>query len=535
MGTRLIVGADAGTHEASTRPALEVLSLTKRFGATTALDAVTLSIAPGEIHALLGHNGSGKSTLVKVLAGYHEPDEGEVRVDGEPVAYPVTQLEMIRRGVAFLHQDIGLVPTASVLDNVRIGRFRTGLGGRIRWRHERDALAGRLREFGLDVDPTDPVSILSPAQRTVVGLIRALQDLESRDGGLLVLDEATASLPVREVDELLTAVRSITARGISVLLVTHHLSEPIALADRVSVLRDGRLVETTSIAEQTEASLARMVIGADRPVLARRTSSAGTDVTLRVTGLTAPSVKNVSFDVHVGEIVGLTGLSGSGHDAVPYLIYGRDRPSAGGARVGEVARRTGSPAASRQAGLALVSGDRATAGGVISATVAENVSAPVLKSLSGVAGWVHVRRERGVVTDVLRRFDVRPALPSASFGTLSGGNQQKALIGRWMVEPPAVLLLDEPTSGVDIGAVDSIVGALGQYAEAGGSVVVSSTQYEDLARIADRVLVFVDGRVERELLGEDITPHAMLAMSYGTEREADALFAGVGIEDEEKA
>lgn len=495
-----------------------VRSLTKRFGATLALENVDLEIAPGEVHALLGHNGSGKSTLVKLLAGYHEPDGGSVVIEGIPMSYPVSQLQLAERGVTFVHQDIGLVPTASILDNVRIGRFATGFGGQIRWGQERTRLAEKLREFGVEADPFEPLSTLSASQRTIVGLLRALQDLEGREGGLLVLDEATAALPNREVEELLTAVREIARRGISVLLVTHHLNEPIALADRVSVLRDGRLVATVDIAGQTEASLAEMVLGAERHAAVVRTGSPTTDTALVVTSLEGPLVDGVSFTLHQGEILGLTGLSGSGHDAVPYLIYGRDATTGGQISVAGRAAKLGSPAAARRAGIALVSGDRARAGGVLPASVAENVSAPVMRSLSGIAGLIRPARERSMVTDILRRFAVKPGLPDVPFSSLSGGNQQKALVGRWMSEPPAILLLDEPTSGVDIGAVDSILETLADYAKDGGAVVVSSTQYDDLARIADRVLVFRDGRIVEELSGVDLTAHRMLTGVYGADR-----------------
>lgn len=435
-------------------------------------------------------------------------------LDGTPVNYPVSQLQLAERGVTFLHQDIGLVPTASILDNVRIGRFETAFGGRIRFRRERERLAEQLRAFGVDADPSGPVNRLSASERTIVGLARALQDLDGRSGGLLVLDEATASLPAREVDKLLTAVRHIAERGISVLLVTHHLNEPIALADRVSVLRDGRLIATVDVQGQTEATLAEMVIGKQRHIASARTSTVTDKPAIEVLGLSGGDLLDATFTVNAGEIVALTGLSGSGHDAVPYLVYGRDRPRSGSAnaRGRSVAS---SPASSRRAGLALVSGDRARAGGVLQASVAENVAAPVLRSLTGPIGVIRQRQERSVVSGLLSRFNVRPGRPDLPFGALSGGNQQKALVGRWMAEPPAVLLLDEPTAGVDIGAVDAIIQTLGDFAASGGAVVVASAQYDDLARLADRVLVFVDGVVADELTGDDITPHRMLAASYG--------------------
>ncbi|THG29296.1 sugar ABC transporter ATP-binding protein [Naasia lichenicola] len=495
---------------------LEVTGLTKRFGATTALSDVSLHVRHGEVHALLGHNGSGKSTLVKILSGYHRPDAGSISFKGQPVQLPVSSAHLAESGIAFLHQDIGLVPSASVLENVRIGRFETGVGRRIKWKAERERLREQLRSFDLKVEPDDPVNRLSASQRTIVGLLRALHNLEGHTGGLLVLDEATAALPAHETEELLAAVREIATRGISVLLITHHLNEPLILADRVSILRDGKLVMTGDVAGRTERDLAEMVIGRERraPISRPPTTTKHGDV-LVAQGLSGRILRDVSLSVGRGEILGLTGLSGSGHDEVPYALYGMSPLTAGtvsveGERVGAL-----NPPQSIRRGLALVSGDRAVAGGVPAATVSENLSAPSLGSLTGPARWILRAKEHTLVGSLIERFNIKPGIPGVAFSTMSGGNQQKALIGRWMASPPKVLLLDEATSGVDIGAVDEIVDTLGTFASGGGAVILASTQYEDLARLADRVLVFRDGRVSHQFRGDEITAHELLAASYG--------------------
>jgi len=495
--------------------ALEVVELTKRFGRTTALDAVSLTVAAAEIHALLGHNGSGKSTLVKLLSGYHHPDGGTIRFAGRELRHPVSQATFRELGVGFVHQDIGLVPAATVTENLLIGRFTTGAFGQIRWRADRIRLKQLLASFELDIDPDAQVGSLTATQRTLIGLLRAFQDIDGRASGLLVLDEVTASLPAEELDKVFAAVRAIRQRGIAVLLVTHHLNEPLLLADRVSALRDGRLVASVAVGDQTERDLAEMVLGEERRIGANRPSRpAPGDVVLKVGSVTGAIVDDVSLTVRRGEVVGLTGLAGSGHDELPYLLYGSRKAVVAQLTLAGGPLRRLSPNLSRGAGMALVSGDRAKAGGVLPATLAENLSAPVLNSLRGPLLNISARKERPLVSDLVRRFDIRPGEPSMVFSALSGGNQQKALLGRWMAQPPALLLLDEPTSGVDIGAVDSIVATLDAYVRDGGAIVIASTQYEDLSRIADRVLVFARGRIVDELSGDRVNPHELLTKSY---------------------
>lgn len=500
-------------------PALELRGVSKRFGSTLALDDVNLDLTYGSIRALLGHNGSGKSTLVKILAGYHEPDSGVVRHNGEPLAYPISQLDLANRGITFLHQDIGLVESASVLDNVYIGRYKTNALGQIKKAPARRHVRELVRELGASFSPDAVVGGLSASERTIVGLARAMHDLEEHTQGVLVLDEATASLPAREVDELLSAVRSVAARGIAVLLVTHHLNEPVALADEVTVLRDGRVVADRPVEGLDERALAELVIGNSRTEGARRATTSRPGVRAEVRALTRERVlRPTDFAIAPGEIVGLTGLSGSGHDTVAEMLFGLRR-STGGTLVvngAEVAKR---PAAARRAGVALVSGDRARFGGVIAASLSENVGTPNMSLFTGRGHRIDRGRERAIVGSVIERFDVRPGRPSAPFASLSGGNQQKALLGRFLIDPPQLLLLDEPTSGVDIGAVDAIIDTLSEYAAQGGAVIIASTQYEDLARLADRVLVFVDGRIGAELTGQQINPHQMLLASYGENSE----------------
>jgi ribose transport system ATP-binding protein len=501
----------AGTNT----PALEVDQLTKRFGRTVALDAVTLSVGQAEIHALLGHNGSGKSTLVKLLSGYHQPDSGTIRFSGTQLEHPITKDRLLELGVGFVHQDIGLVPGASVTENLLISRFTTGMLGNIRWQSDRRRIRGLLQSFGLNFDPETQVGRLSAAQRTLVGLVRAFQDLEGHQNGLLVLDEVTASLPAQELERVFEAIREIRARGTAVLIVTHHLNEPLLLADRVSALRDGKLVASEQIDGQSERDLAEMVTGEQRHEVTRKHRPAPGEVMLKVSSVSGKVANNISFQVRRGEILGITGLEGSGHDEIPYLLYGAHGGTADFVIDGHQITKP-RPDICQQQRIAMVSGDRSTSGGVLPATLAENLSAPViaLKQSSGMGP--RTADEKSLVSGLIERFDIKPTEPSLVFSALSGGNQQKALLGRWMAQPPKLLLLHEPTAGVDIGAVDSILTTLEEYVSQGGAILLSSTQYEDLSRVADRVLVFSQGQVLEEVTGNDITPHNLLTKSYAS-------------------
>lgn len=500
--------------QAPLAPALEVIEVSKRFGRTTALERVSLTVPAGEIHCLLGHNGSGKSTLAKVISGYHAADEGTVRFGGVEPHYPVSQATFRELGVGFVHQDIGLVGTGSVLENMLIGRFSTGAVGQIRWKQDRIRVRELLTSFELDVDLNAEVGMLSAAQRTMIGVLRAFQDIQGRVSGLLILDEVTAALPAEELTKVLNMIREIKTRGIAVLMVTHHLNEPLLLADHVWALRDGRLVASEAIDGQTESDLAAMVLGEQRRATVRRpTRPPAEEVVLEVRRARGHAAAEVAFTVRRGEVVGLTGLNGSGHDEVPDLLYGNVKGDVELVIDGKMERRP-SPPRSLAHGMAMVSGDRATAGGVLPATLGENLTMPVLRTLTSSLRTISPRREKPLVRELISQFGIRPAEPSLVFSALSGGNQQKALLGRWMANPPKLMLLANPTSGIDIGAVDMLLEALERYVQDGGAIVVASSQYEDLTRLAHRVLIFRNGLIAEELDGDRVSPQEMLTRSY---------------------
>lgn len=506
------------------RPLLAAHSLSKSFGSTRALDRVSLDVERGEVHALLGQNGSGKSTLIKILAGYFAPDAGSVAVGGEDVGLPLSPSELSRLGLSFVHQDLGLVDSMSVLDNLRLGRYETGFAQRIRWRSERLRARGLLARFDVSVDPDMPAGRLPQATKAVVAVLRALQDFEwLEDAGLLVLDEPTAALPRHEVEILFRVIRRIREGGASVLFVTHRLQEVLEIADRVTVVRDGRRIDTLPTAGLDERTLIRLIVGRDVETLAAEHGPlADGQPLLAVRGLSGSVVENVSFAARKGEILGLTGLLGAGHDEVPYLLFGARAARAGEIElVGRPVERA-SPHTMKEAGMGFLPADRQRLAGVPQATLRENVTLPTLERYCGPMRWIRRRREYRDVAALLERLQVHPPAPDRLLRTLSGGNQQKALLGRWLHADPHVLLLHEPTQGVDVASRQAIFATLRAAAETGMSVLYSSAEHEDLAQVCDRVIIFHEGRIVRELSGAALEPNVIADACYHVEPAARA-------------
>ena len=496
---------------------LSVDALAKSFGGTDALRGVSLEVRAGEVHGLVGQNGSGKSTLVKILSGYYVPDAGSVRLGGQPAKLPMTLKELRRRGIEFVHQDLGLVATMSILENLRVGRFATGAVGRIRWRNERARARELLRRFDVDADPDLPVERLSQAERAIVALMRALHDLEQQEGaGLLVLDEPTAALPAHEVHRLFDAIRRVRDAGSGVLIVTHNLDEVFEITDRVSVLRDGALVAVRPTAELGERQLIELIVGRKLDGMHAHKPRAASDTALEVVGLSGRVVDSASFSARRGEVLGLTGLVGAGHDEVPYLVYGAVEGAGGQIRLDGAVLDEPTPPRSQERGVMLLPADRQAQAAVPAASVKENVTLPSLASFRGRLARLDHRRERTAVQALLERFEVQPAQPDRPMFTLSGGNQQKALLARCLSMRPRVLLLHEPTQGVDVGSRRGIFEILRGAARDGAAVVYSSVEYAELANICDRVFVFSRGRVVAELEGAALTKEAIVAHCYQT-------------------
>jgi ribose transport system ATP-binding protein len=503
------------------QPRLALRNLSKSFGGTRALRGVDLNVLPGEVHGLLGENGSGKSTLIKVLAGFHEPDEGELEIDGEPVRLPLAPGQFRGLGLAFVHQQLGLVESLSVLENLRVAEIVSSRARlRISWRRERTRARETFARYGLRLNPAAKVGDLKPVERALLAIVRAIEEIRAvgRGHGVLILDEPTVFLPKEGIERLFALVREAAAAGASILFVSHDLDEVREITDRVTVLRDGAVVGTVVTRETSEAAFVEMIVGRRLAALAdvAHADLSEQRVGVFVDGLTGASVDDVSFQMHEGEVVGLTGLIGSGFDEVPYLLFGA-RPAAAGrltldSRTHELARLT--PPAAIDAGIALIPADRPNDGSIGSLPVDENVALPVLDRYFNRV-ILDRRRMRRATGALMREFDVRPPDPALPYGALSGGNQQKALLAKWFQTNPRLLLLDEPTQGVDVGARLQIFELIRATArERGVNVLCASSDYEQLASLCDRVIVFGRGRVWRQLVGPEITKDRIVEQSY---------------------
>jgi ribose transport system ATP-binding protein len=507
-------------------PVVALRHASRAFGGARALDDVTLEIRPGEVHGLLGENGSGKSTLIKILAGYHEPEPGAVmEANGRRVALPLEPGRFRELGLSFVHQDLSLIPDLTVVENLLIGTISGGGNGwRISWARERARARDTLGRYGLDIDPAAPMTRLDGTERAMVAIVRAVEEIRGTLAGrgdargVLVLDEPTVFLPREGVERLFAVIREIVARDASVLFVSHDLDEIRAITDRVTVLRDGRLQGTVETATATEAELVELIIGQRLSKFVPQPHDVrDADVHAQVRDLAGRRVRGVSFGVCRGEIVGCTGLLGSGFEDVPYLLFGA-RGCSGGRLELEGSRYdlpAMTPSRALTAGVALIPGDRQGDGSVGSLEVVENVMLPVLPRYRRLAGLdrAELVREAGAQ---LETYDVRPAKPRARYDSLSGGNQQKALLAKWLQTEPSLLLLHEPMQGVDVGARETIFEILEACAQRGTAIVCASVDYEQLARMCDRVLVFGRGRVVREIAGDEVTKDRVAEQVYNS-------------------
>jgi ribose transport system ATP-binding protein len=501
-------------------PAISLRNVSKTFGGEQALTNVDLTVARGEIHGLLGENGSGKSTLIRILAGFHAPDHGgELEVDGHTVKLPLAPGQFRALGMAFVHQDLALIPSLTVVENLRIGELGTRQNWRLSWARERARARRSFASFGLDIDPAARVADLRPTDRALLAIVRAVEDLRASAGGagfgLLVLDEPTVFLPQSGKERLFRLVREIAATQASVLFVSHDLDEVREITDRVTVLRDGCVRETVRTADTSSERLVELIVGHQLRALAATNGDAEQQPTISIRRLAGRLLADTSFDVHEGEVLGLTGLLGAGFEEVPYHLVGA-RPAASGelhirGRTYELASMT--PARALLAGIALLPADRQRDGTIGSLSVGDNVMLQVVDRYKGRAG-LHRRRMRDEAARVLHTFDVRPPEPALPFQALSGGNQQKALLAKWLQTRPTLLLLHEPTHGVDIGARRQIFRLIRRAAADGAAVLCVSSDHEQLAMICDRVLVFARGRIGRELERADITKERITEQCY---------------------
>jgi ABC-type sugar transport system ATPase subunit len=491
-------------------PHVELVDIGKSFGGVRALDGISLRIEKGSIHALVGENGAGKSTLGKILAGVIAPDRGQLLIGGEPVAFRSPR-EAIVRGIVLIAQELSIAPALSVAENFFLDTEprRAGFVARRALRRRYDELAATA---GFELSGDLPGRGLRTADQQKVEILRAL----CRDARLIVMDEPTAALPRSDADRLYQVVRRLAAGGTTIVLVSHFLREVAELADAVTILRDGHLVRTAPAVDETEETMLSSMLGRSLGTAfpARRPVPAQAPIVLQARGLSAPGVHDVSLDVRAGEILGLAGLVGSGRTELARALCRAQRVTAGTVSVAGAPLTGQGPWKALRAGVAMIPESRKEQGLMLGRPIAENVSLSSLTRLSDL-GLVRRRAERQAVARVLDQVGVGVPAQAAPVSTLSGGNQQKVLFARILLRGPRVLVADEPTRGVDVGAKRAIYELLTSLAAEGLGVLLISSDAEEILGLAHRVLVMRAGRIAAELRGEAMTEAAILAAAFG--------------------
>jgi rhamnose transport system ATP-binding protein len=487
------------------QPLLELHGITKRFPGVLANDGVSFTVGAGEIHALLGENGAGKSTFAKILAGVHRPTRGTLALNGAPVEIP-NPIAAQRRGITLIHQEPISFPDLSVAENLVLGRTRGSPLARVPW-VEIGREARRLMDLlGVRIDVSRPMRGLSIADQQMVEIARAL----ASDSRLIIMDEPTAPLTPKEVETLFGIARRLRDEGRTIIFITHRLEEVRALCDRVTVFRDGNKVATEDIGNLSDSDIIRLMIG--RPVreYMKKHGTAIGEVALQVEGLTLPGMfSDISFEVRKGEIVGLGGLVGAGRTDVARAIFGVAPAGSGTVRINGKPVSIRQPSQAIGLGLAYVSEDRAISGIFRSLSVEENITAAVPKQIAP-GGVIRSAVEKALASDSVRKLRIRLASLRQPIGELSGGNQQKAILARWLLTDPSVLILDEPTRGIDIGVKAEFYDMIGELAAGGRAILLISSELPELLALCDRVLVMSEGRLTANIPRAEATQETIM-------------------------
>ncbi len=500
-----------------TTPLLRMQGIDKAFGGVPALAQASLEVLPGEVHALIGQNGAGKSTMIKILTGAYQRDGGEIVFDGRPIAFASPQAAQAG-GISTIYQEINLVPLRSVAENVLLGREpkRFGL---IDWGRLNRSAAELLRRFDIDIDVRRPLGGFNTAVQQMVAIARAV----SFEAKLVIMDEPTSSLDEREVELLFETIRRLRASGVAVIFVSHKLDELYAVCDRVTIMRDGRTVAVAAMSEMSRLQLVAAMLGRDLATVSRQGATAFSDAAhkigeplLDVDHLqVGRRVRDVSLEVRKGEIVGLAGLLGSGRTETARAVFAADPRDGGEIRIGSVATAFAAPADAIAAGIGFCSEDRKIEGIVPDMSVRENLTLALLPLLSR-RGLVDEARQRQIVDRFVERLGVKCSGPEQRIRELSGGNQQKVLLARQLCMNPRLVILDEPTRGIDVGAKAEIQSLIRELAEQGLGVLMISSELEEVIEGSDRVFVLRDGRSVAELKRGQIDEHAVMsAMAHG--------------------
>jgi rhamnose transport system ATP-binding protein len=508
-------------ESARVAPLVELRDITKRFGPVEVLTAVDLSLHAGRVHSLAGENGAGKSTLVKILGGIHQPDRGRTLIDGIDVAIRGAA-DAQRHGIAVIHQHPTVFPDLSVGENVFVGR-QPRRRGRIDWagmRAEAEALLARLR---MEIDVRAPVKMLGIAERQTIEIVRALS-LRAR---VLVMDEPTSAISSSEVDRLFEIVLRLKQEGVAILFISHFIDEILRMGDDVTILRSGRRVVTCPAAQLTPAQTVRHMVGSDLAAFFPKEAAAIGAPVVSVRGLSgAGFVEDVSFDLRAGEILGFFGLVGAGRSEVAAMLFGITRPTGGEIQIAGHTVRPRSPQDALQLGISLLPEDRHHQGLVLEFPIRANATLPILRRLAHRLGIVDRRAEAKVAEDFVGRMRVVATGIEQLTNTLSGGNQQKVLLAKWLIPAPRVLILDQPTRGIDVGAKAEIHRIISHLATQGIAIILIGDDAAEVSAMADRIIVFRGGRIVAEFARPPFDQEAMLLAAAHVVRDHEA--AGVG-------
>ena len=485
--------------------------ITKRFGGTLALDDVSLELGSGEILALLGENGAGKSTLIKSLAGIHALDGGGILFKGQPYAHRPPRPHEKQR-ISFIHQDLGLIEWMTVGENVGLALGFSRRAGLIDWRATESRAEQALALVDCDFDPSLRIQDLSRTEKSLVAIARAL----AAEADVLVLDEPTASLPADEVERLFTVLRSLKARGVGIIYVSHRLDEIFKIADRVVVLRDGRLVGDRLITDTSPVELVGMIVGREVKELYHRGARRNGAATLAVRDLCAPEAGPVTFSARQGEVLGLVGLRGAGQETVGRCLFGA-MDHAGTISLEGRVLNLASPAEALKCGIGLVARDRTEESVALSLSVRENIFLNPWSIGRTLMSVLTPAAEAEQARSIGAEVGLRPNDPHLPVESLSGGNQQKVVVGRWLATGRRVLIAEDPTAGVDVGAKSEIYRLIAKALDSGLTVIVVSTDFEEVANICHRALVFSRGAIVAELEGEALTTHAIIHAASASE------------------
>ena len=503
-----VVTASEGRPE--TRPVLELRGATKRFGGATALDHVDFALMPGEIHGLIGENGAGKSTLSKILSGLQRPDAGELVLRGEVVRFR-SPADAKAAGIGMIYQELSLMPALSVAENVFLGRQPRNRFGLVDWKRIRTESKRQLAEFGIEIDVDELVKQLSLGNQQLIEIARVINS----GADIIILDEPTSALSVPESERLFELMRDLRASGKSMIFISHFLEDVLAVADRVTVLRNGRKVTTASVAELTKHALVNLMIGREDDTLAESYEQ-GTQLpprvetrpVLEVTGLTAPGeYRNITFTLHEGEILGLFGYLGAGMTEIARSLFGMSKPRNGTMMLDGQTIKPSNPVAAKKLGIAyLTENRRATL--FPRHEIYKNITLAHLDHL--VKPVFRQDAEIGQAATLVQRTGVRPGDPTMLAGQLSGGNQQKVVLAKWLTRQPRVLILNEPTRGMDVGAKREVLDLVRELKAEGVSILLLSTEPETMLTEADRILVLSRGSITKEFVDEQVSKEDLL-------------------------